>query len=187
MFTPVALLLLLACAPKTAAPSAPTDAPTAPAATAPETLPTPYTAEQLRAAMPVGTTMRYRLDAAEQPTMEQRWVVTAADEQTCTIASTMHDPQSGELKVDEGAETSAWTELRDHAAFPPGLTTETSEEIDIPAGHFATRVYHVRQPDGPIRHFWFAPELPGPPVQMVVAAPDGTELMKMTLLERSPR
>ncbi len=185
-------LLLLACASKapvpTAAPAEAAPAEAAPAAALKDNLlPTPFTAEQLRAAMPVGTLMRFRLEAEGQMPAEQRWQVTAADAETCTIASAIYDLSSGALLVDEGAETSTWAELRDHAAFPAGLTTQTSEEIEVPAGRLSVAGYHVRQPDGPMRHFWFSPALPGPPVKMSVVAPNGTELMSMALIERTPR
>ena len=176
------LALLLACGPKAAPPVSPVNPS---AALAPETLPTPYTAEQIRDAMPVGTVIRLKMEVSGQPLTEQRWTVTAADAEGCTIHSEVLDAGTGALLVDEGSDASRWDELRDHAAFPAAHTTQAEGEITVPAGTFATRIYHVSAPDAPSRHFWFSPDLPGPPVQMTVLAPDGAELMRMSLIERT--
>lgn len=173
------LLFLLACGPRHSTPPA-VEAPI----DAPATLPTPYTAEQIRAAMPVGTTLRLSLSGTGPAPVEQRWRVTAADEAGCTIASTIVDPQTGAVLVDEGEGTSAWTELRDHAAFPAAFTTTSTEDVDLPTGHIHALVYVVKPPDGPTRTFWFDPEHPGPPARMVVAAPEGGAPVEMIILER---
>lgn len=175
-------LLALACAPK-APPAAP--AADAPAADAPAaTLPTPYTAEQIRDAMPTGATMRFRLERADQPTTEMRWEVTASDAQGCTLHSAIYDAATGALVQDEGAMTHTWVELRGHAAFPVEGTVVSEAELDLPMGHRRVTVYRVPD-EGVMVDYHFAPELPGPPVLMVVSFGD-RELTRMTMLERSP-
>lgn len=177
-------------APSAAAPSAPT-APSVGdrAALAPlpdGTLPRMFTAEQLRAAMPVGHTLRLRYQPAGAPATEARWRVVAADERGCTIASQVYDP-AGALVRDEGNGTSTWAELREHAAFPAADTTVTDGTVEVPAGRFASRVYRVTTRDAAgvvtVKTLHFAVDLPGPPVLMIVER-DGREVMRMTMLER---
>lgn len=191
----IAALVLSACgsAATPPAPRLPVAAPVtvaAPAASSTEALPDgtaprPFTAEQIRAAMPVGHLLRLRMEAPGAEPQEQRWEVTSADATHCTIASKVYD-QSGVLARDEGAGTSLWTELRDHAAFPAAETEITSGTIEVPAGRFDTRVYKVTSRDGVhtvVKTLHFATALPGPPVLMTVEQ-DGVLAMKMTLLER---
>lgn len=149
------------------------------------TAPRPFSAEQIRQAMPVGHVVRLRVEAQGAEPQELRWEVTAADATRCTIASKVYDLR-GALVRDEGAGTSQWTELREHAAFPAAETVITSGTIEVPAGRFETRVYRVTSRDGSftmVKTLHFATTLPGPPVLMTVER-DGEPLMKMTLLER---
>lgn len=179
------LILLLACGPKN--PSAPTaSAPSTEVAevAAPANLPTPYTAEQIRDAMPVGTRVRFRVEAAGQPTVEKTMVVTAADVSTGTFTSQTVDPASGAVLQEEGSSAYPWAELREHAAFPVSQTARSDAEIELPMGRHATWVYTVTDPAGPVTTYWFATTLPGPPVQMVVSQ-GGAEVMRMTMIEHS--
>lgn len=149
------------------------------------TAPRPFSAEQIRAAMPVGHVLRLRMETPGAEPQEQRWEVTAADASTCTISSKVYDSRGG-LVRDEGAGTSLWTELRDHAAFPAAETEIRSGTIEVPAGRFETRVYKVTSRDGVhsvVKTLHFATALPGPPVLMTVEQ-SGAQVMKMTLLER---
>lgn len=170
-------LLLVACLHRAPSPSA---------ALAPHT----HTVEQLRAAMPVGTEMKLRVEQAGQPPAIQRWTVTAADAVSCTIASQVLG-QDGTVLADEGEGTSSWVELYAHADFPADRTTVSDELLDTPLGRLATRRYEVVEvgEDGqPVRKVMhFAVDLPGPPVQMTVFSADGTVRMKLTQIERSPR
>lgn len=146
--------------------------------------PRPFTEAELRAAMPVGTRLRFRIDPHGQPSVEERWEVTAATGADCTIRSVVHDPVTGAVIEEQGSATSTWAELVAHAAFPVALTTIEDAMVTVPAGTFPTRRYTVRDLDGTTRVFDFATALPGPPVQ-VSATRDGAPLMTMTLSERS--
>lgn len=149
------------------------------------TAPRPFTAEQIRQAMPLGHVVRVRFEAQGAEPHEQRWEVTFADATRCTIASKIYDLR-GALVRDEGSGTSQWTELREHAAFPAAETVISSGTIEVPAGRFQTRVYRVTSRDGlftTVKTLHFATTLPGPPVLMTVER-NGEQVMKMTLLER---
>lgn len=184
------LLLLGACAAH--APQTPTAAPAQPDAVvaAPDALaPRPFTPEQIRAAMPLGAVLRFRMEVAGEAPVEERWEVVAANETACTLSSRLFNPDTGALVEDQGDGTSTWAELAGHASFPAADTAVSDSEADVPAGHFATRLYDVQGQDQgqPTRsRYHFALELPGPPVLFTTEVA-GTEVFRMALLERSPR
>ncbi len=179
------LLLALGCGPKAPSTTAPTATPSPTVETASANLPTPYTAEQIRAAMPVGSVLRFRVDAMGEASKELRWKVISSDATGCTMHQEAHHADSGELIDDLGDVAFVWTELRDHAAFPAASATVSSGEVDVPLGHFKVNSYTVRQENGSTVTYHFAPDLPGPPVLMVVIAGE-VEVARMSALERSP-
>ncbi|MEN0065897.1 MAG: nuclear transport factor 2 family protein [Myxococcota bacterium] len=125
-------------------------------------LPTPFTAAQIREAMPVGAFFEHESQGPDDDAPQRTtWEVVKADEQGCTIA------YGGEGAKQEKAHT--WEELRDHARFPAPFTTVTDERIDTALGPLDCRRYTVQSPEsepGPTRHFWFCPAMPGAPVRM---------------------
>lgn len=192
------LTLLAACAHPPATPTpvassgeAAAAAEVAPAATASEDAlaPRPYTADQIRGAMPKGTEIDMRIAASGQPTLTQRMVVTASDATGCTLATTVLDHQTGKLVEDKGSATHTWTELVGHASFPAKDTTITKGEVEVPAGHFQTTVYTVLVlgEDGSrsIETYTFADTLPGPPVLFTINV-GSQEVYRMTQIGRGP-
>lgn len=140
----------------------------------------------LRDGFPLGTRMRLRLELAGSPAIEQRWEVVGHTAEGCTIASTVHDAETGALLRDEGSGRSTWEELLGHGRFPAARTEIADDTVTVPAGTFATRRYTVREDDGSVKVLHFAKGLPGPPVSLVVTR-DGAVTSSMVLLERTPR
>lgn len=171
---PAAILIVLLAAAGCGAGAPPVAAPAAV-----ELAPRPFTADQLRAAMPVGHTFRWR-ESKPEGVAELTWRVTAADASGCTIASE-RTPEGG-AAVAEPPETSTWQALANHASFPAAATRIDDSSIDVGAGHFTTRRYVVTA-DGVTREMHFAPDLPGPPVLMKVSQA-GREVFRLELLER---
>jgi hypothetical protein len=185
----LALLLTIACAPKAVqvAP-APENRVAAPhSAPSGANLPTPYTADQLRAAFPAGTELKFRISAPGEPAVIQHWVFSAPSETGVSVTSKVL-AEDGALIKDEGESVTAWTALRDHAAFPAAKTTRSNATVTVPAGTFQTWHYDV-QDEGEggvpiVRRYDFDPANPGPPVKMVVEA-GGVAVMTMELLSRA--
>lgn len=182
------LLALVACAPRPAPPVAaasvePVLPAGPPAPTDDGTLPRPYTAEQIRDNHPEGTVVTLRVENATDPPAVMEWTFTGATATEVTIASKLF-AADGTLLKDEGSETSRWTELREHAAFPAESTRRTEETVTVPAGRYDCWRYHVED-EGVTTDFWFAETEPGPPVQMEVYGPDGHLLRRMSLLSRA--
>ena len=175
----ISLLLILACAHKDAASPSPTEA-----AFAAQTMaPTPYTAAQIRDAMPVGTVVVYRrVEAGKEPYLN-RMTVVAADETSGTIADAVIDEQ-GVVLSEEAPATMQWEELRKHAEFPVAALQTSDSAVDVPAGHFDTWKYVVTEPDGTVTTYQFARTLPGPPVWMEIRAADAVAF-SMELVSRT--
>ncbi|HYU15850.1 MAG TPA: hypothetical protein VEL05_07260 [Candidatus Acidoferrum sp.] len=176
------LLLVILAASCGRAPARPT------AAAEPGIAPRPFTAEQIRAAMPVGTEIRFRVEESGKPVTILQWRVTAADEATMTMTARMLG-EDGAVLAEEPATPTRWDELVGHATFPADRTTRTQGTVDLPAGRFDTIDYTVSETQGAsktVSAFHFARSLPGPPV-LIVVEKDGTEVRRMTLLSRTPR
>ena len=134
-----------------------------PTAATPAHAPQLFTVEQLRAGNPRGRVIELRMQSAGKPTTIERWEFTAVDSDTATIHSVTRDEAGAVLADDVG--TSTWTALHDHGKFPAAATTiEDRVTLEVPAGTFVTRLYTVKAGDA-IRRFWFAVDLPGPPVK----------------------
>src|SRR5438093_11793793 len=99
----------------------------------PDHLPTPFTAEEIRAACGVGRTLRFRVEAAgEEPVVRvTRYVENDPD--GGVQESWLETPVARPLSSPE-RERSTWLELQEHASFPSDVTERTEETIDIPAG-----------------------------------------------------
>ena len=176
----ITLLLFLACAHK--------DAPTAPsaveaAAAAQAMAPTPYTAAEIRDALPVGTVVVYRRVEAGNAPYLNRMTMVSADAVECRIADAIVDEQ-GNVVTEEGEIEASWEELRKHAEFPVAALQTSEDAVDVPAGHFDTWKYVVTDPDGTVTTYQFARTLPGPPVWMEVRASD-TVAFSMELVSRT--
>jgi len=176
----IALLLFLACAHKDAAVA---PSPTEAAFAAQAMAPTPYTAAQIRDAMPVGTVIVYRrVEAGKDPYLN-RMTVIATDEASGTIADAVVDAQ-GTVLSEEPPATMQCEDLRKHAEFPVAALQTTDDAVDVPAGHFDTWKYVVTDPDGTVTTYQFARTLPGPPVWMEVRAHDAVAF-SMELVSRT--
>lgn len=183
--TPI-LVLLISCggsAPATPAPAAPAGGEnTAPPAIAPR----PFSAEQIRAAMPAGTQMTFHMEESGKPPVVLHWRVTAADQATMTLVSTVVGI-NGNVIAEEPAQSTSWQELAEHSSFPAARTVRGEGSVQVPAGRFDTIDYVVTdEKDGSktVSTFRFAKQLPGPPVMLTVEK-DGVTVRRMTLIERS--
>lgn len=143
--------------------------------------PRPYTPEQIRDAMPVGTDMRYRIEAAGAPATIVAYHVDAADATSVTMTDRVLS-EDGAKVIAEEKSTTEWVKLMEHATFPADATTVRDASVEVPAGRFETTEYVVRR-DGSVVTFHFAKTLPGPPVSMVEEA-DGVVKRSMKLVSR---
>lgn len=183
----ILLFVVGACAPKVTPvepAAAPVDAPAVQESPepAPEILPPPFSAAEIRDGMPLGTVIRYELSPGEVAKMQ--WTVTAADEAGCTIQTVLIDAD-GQPVGEPTTRDHTWDALESHAHFPPGTTRERTL-VKVPAGSFAGWTYKVTDTteDGApvIRTYHFADALPGAPVRVLETGEGNEVLHRMALL-----
>jgi hypothetical protein len=161
----LAVLALVGCSHSAqTAPTAPAPTPAASSSTSHDGFaPQLFTLDQLRAGNAPGRVLELRVEIDGKPATIQRLEFTAATSDEATFHATVRDEAGNVIGDDTG--TSKWAELHKHAQFPAADTTiEDNVEVTVPAGTFKTRLYTVKAGDA-VRRFWFATDLPGPPVQ----------------------
>jgi hypothetical protein len=166
--------------PETGPPAAP-----ASVAAAPEMAPTPYTADQIRDAQKKGRVYRFKMEVAGQPAAEHLFTFVAVDADGADIETTEKDASGKPIGQPEKSHAT-WEELRKHAEFPADATKIADETITVPAGKFDCRVYTVTRGTGAdttVTKFYFAKELPGPPV-LLQTEKGGTRVRTNTLLQK---
>ncbi|MES2644338.1 MAG: hypothetical protein V4850_32935 [Myxococcota bacterium] len=179
------LLWLSACAPRVGVPPAP--------AAAEATIAPPFTVAQLRAAHPVGTHLRFRIERYNQPPLEEWWTWTAVDEAGCTITSTVHDATGAALTAEQatafqrrtGTWRAEWTELS--GRFPAARNRIVASWADVPGGRFDTWLVTVRSAtDGrrTVSEHHYAQAMPGPPL-LVTTEVEGIVVSRTTMVKRS--
>ena len=159
------------------------------------THPTPYTAQQIQAGCPDGRAATFEVTIAGTTTT-QVWAFSQGDDTGCTMTNTRFDVDGQPLGTSKGRELT-WAELQGHASWPAADTTVHEEKITVGAGTFDCMLYTVTSTrerpaakgskDKPttsttISKYWFALELPGPPVRTAQTI-DGTPHSSMVMLK----
>jgi hypothetical protein len=134
---------------------------------APDHLPTPFTAAQIRAATPEGHTVETITEAsdgtADPVVVRSRTTFVSCDE----IGAVMRRVELDESGAETGAAVEArstWAELQGHASFPAAIARRSHARLDHPLGRLDCLRYDVEQgPDHVV--FWFSVAHPGMPVR----------------------
>ncbi len=150
----------------------------------PATAPTPYTAAEIRGANPAGTVLVYRIEQTGAPTVVRTMRFVRADADGARIESSLAT-EGGEPVGEPDANEAAWTELRDHAAFPEDRTIRSRTSCTVPDGTYDCVLYTVTGAEDGIpilSRFWFAFRKPGPPVLLEIEK-EGAISFRMELLE----
>lgn len=149
----------------------------------------PFSAEEIREATAVGRRYVFRVADGSGAERRTRMEFVAVDDEGCTVLHVLTDAE-GEPLAEPAEERSTWAELESHGRFPRDRTTVEAGEVEVPAGTYACRVFTVTAPargdaEQEVSTYWFADELPGAPVKLVVEV-DGAEVWRMELLEHHP-
>jgi hypothetical protein len=147
-------------------------------------LPTPYTAQELRRSLLVGSYTLYRIEREGEPAYLERTTVVAADEAGCRMeAETWVEGDATSIR--SSASTAGWGELRDHALFPADKAERVSVRGSFPTGTWDCWQYTVRDtaPTGAEleRVLWFPLASPGSPARFEQRV-DGRTVFRMDLL-----
>ncbi|MCP3960507.1 MAG: hypothetical protein GY719_21895 [bacterium] len=160
----------------------PAPAPAPEIATAPEILPLPFTAEQIRDEWVEGFSLVLQTETPKGQTRE-RWTVLSANEKGAEIEFVPIDAE-GNAAGNPRTSRSSWEELRDHAAFPAAVSSREEIALDTALGQLDGWIYRTRSAEaGTESEFFFASSLPGAPVQMRVMK-GGETVLEMAQLER---
>jgi len=132
-------------------------------APAQETLPVPYTAEQIRDAWKVGFRLEAKTRAGETETLERTEVVAADAEQvTMRFEAFGADGKPAKAPADF---TAKWSELRDHALFEAAKAKRARAECRSQLGVQPGWRYETKDAHGDALTMCFADATPGPPVE----------------------
>jgi F420-dependent oxidoreductase-like protein len=129
----------------------------------PDHLPTPFTADEIRAGCQPGRILR---SLVTQPNTDPIVRVTrfvSADGEGAEQDSWEETPDGTRLGEPK-RRRSTWLEFQEHASFPAATTERAEEEIEIPAGRFKCLRYASRDGDN-VQTFWFARSVPGMPLR----------------------
>ena len=129
----------------------------------PDHLPTPFTAEEIRAGCPPGRTVRSLVIEPGQDPIVRVTQFVSTDPQGADQAFWQETPDGARLGETQ-RRRSTWIEFQGHASFRADVTQVDEEEIAIPAGRYDCLRYSTR--DGhAVRTFWFARSAPGMPLR----------------------
>lgn len=143
--------------------------------------PTPFTAEQIRDALPSGTSATFRLEQKGAPVMIQTMEFLNADAEGMEVKMTVTTVKGDAMGEPRTSPKRPWTFFQSHASYEAAKTKITEETIETEAGSFECFVYTVTEAPDNVSTYWFARELPGPPVMMRTTANDEV-VFKMELM-----
>jgi len=146
---------------------------------APGRAPTPFTADEIRAATPVGKTIRRVVDVPGEPPIHRTTRYVECDDSGATLEQSLRSPD-GSLLEEPELDRVTWLELQSHSSFPADRVTIEPDHIVTPLGELDCVRYTVR--DGSTeRSFWFATDFPGMPIHYVTRV-DGQVVSTVTVV-----
>jgi hypothetical protein len=132
----------------------------------PDLAPTPFTADEIRAACPDGHRLLVRTRLGDLVTFHCDSFA-AGDVDGCALTQVVTDASGTPVDEPRTARIT-WRELQEHAAFPAVETTISRERIASALGELECLRYEVRR-DAGTATFWFATGHPGMPVRYETA------------------
>lgn len=154
-------------------------------ATAGDLLPHPFSAEQIRDAMPVGLVVVVENTTPSQ-SARQQWKVVAADADGLTIEYS-NLGADGEILGEAVSQPTTWIDLRNHASFPSAHAQRREATRETALGKLEGWLYTVEDPKaGTVNELFFAADYPGAPVHMTVTRGEDQMLLMQQLERRLP-
>lgn len=129
----------------------------------PDHLPTPFSADEIRAGCPAGRTIRMLVTERDREPYVHVTRFVATDEIGAEQES-WEETEDGRRLSEPRRRRSTWLDFQGHASMPASSTTIDHQILDIPAGRHDCLVY--RRVDGDtVMTFWFATTAPGMPLR----------------------
>ncbi|MCV2392711.1 hypothetical protein OEB99_00165 [Actinotalea sp. M2MS4P-6] len=135
-------------------------------------LPTPFTAEQIKHACPAGRTLRMLVEQAGEPPQRQVNRFDEVDEGGCVIESWAERPDGSRTPAERTDAT--WVELQMHGSFPADRTEHERVLLTTPLGELLCDRYTVTGEK--VMTYWFDVGRPGMPVLYEHRTGDDPEL-----------
>jgi hypothetical protein len=130
----------------------------------PGLLPTPFTADEIRAGCPDGRLIRMQLEENGTVVGYRTNRFHGVDVEGASVESRRFDAGGAPAGEPETARV-PWLGFQRHAAFEATRTTCLPEVIETPLGRLDCLRYTTRDDDGSIGDYWFALTLPGMPIR----------------------
>ena len=150
----------------------------------PDHAPTPFAAEEIREACAEGAFREYALTENNQ-TRNLRMVF-GPEVDGAAVVDTVILADDGTAATTMPGQPTPWSGLQAHASFPEAMTEITPCRHQVEAGKFEAWTYVVSSPDGTVKTFIFARDLPGPPIDMITWR-GGFQTQRMELVDYGPR
>jgi hypothetical protein len=145
----------------------------------PEHLPTPFSADEIRAGTPAGRTLVVRVDVAGRASSLRATRFDDPDGEGATMSRTPLD-EDGEPSDEPARERVTWRRLQEHASFPADHAVRDRAPLHHPLGELECLRYTVTDEDA-VDTYWFDVSRPGMPV-LVDSQRGGTPVVTMTVL-----
>lgn len=130
----------------------------------PGTLPTPFTAEEIRSGCPDGRTTRQRVEADGRVVGYRTNVFRDGDADGATTETQEFDADGVPTGPPSVGRTT-WLAFQRHASFAADRTTREAVRLETPLGWRDCLHYQRSDPDGSTSDFWFALSSPGLPIR----------------------
>lgn len=154
-----------------------------------KTLPTPFSAAQIRDGWPEGFWLDTRTTTAQGERIGRTFVTEWDAEKVTMIEVVIEDgaqPTAEQVAAAQSS-TMTWDELEGHARFDASRTTRTREKRSTALGtDLEGWTYKVRGAEGAESVFFFADDFPGPPVLYWQQTRDGERLFTAEQVARKP-
>jgi hypothetical protein len=144
-------------------------------------LPTPFSADEIRAGCAEGRTIRLLVEPAQGEPFERVNRFVDCNESGATLERWRLGGDGG-VDGEVERERTTWLELQGHAAFPDDRATRSRETVELPIGRVECLRYDVRaavHDDAPVATFWFALAHPGMPARYEQRAGTGFDRTTM--------
>lgn len=145
----------------------------------------PFTADTLRDANPSERVLLYRVESSGAPVEYQELTIRPLDDERFVLETRVLGPDRQPIDPDILRIEMGWQVFADQWTYPRDQARITNERIETPAGAFDALRIEVHPPHGAdVEVFWFAPSLPGGPVQWEERR-EGAITERGTLIESS--
>lgn len=151
----------------------------------PGLLPTPFSADEIRAGCPDGRFIRMRIESDGRLVGYRANRFLDGDSEGATVESRRFDADGAAIGEPETARA-PWVGVQRHAAFEAARTTRRPEVIDTPLGRLDCLRYTTQDEDGSIGDFWFALTMPGMPIRYRSLEGDGVTSEVVVIENRLP-